>query len=201
MEVNEKAFLNNYIRIYDEICEKEFHKKLFLYSKNNPFNDGLDAEIVGDGNNIVNKKIRDCSQESLGPDYSNSMTNIYIFNFIGFKFVSYLKRYIEDCGIGDVMGSTGIEELILLRYKEHGHYKRHIDSGTHTMRTLSLIYFINDNYEGGEIEFSLPYNENLKSTVKPKSNRLIIFPSNFLYPHKVLPVKKDKRFTIVAWTR
>lgn len=201
MNINSNNLLNNYVRIYDDVCEEQFHKKLYNYSKDNPFNDVEDAAIVGHGNNIVDKKVRDCLQEGLNAFTTKSMTNVYIFNFIGFKFVNYINRYMHDCGIQDVMKSTSIDDMILLRYGEQGHYNRHIDSGTHVMRTLSLIYFINDNYEGGEVEFSLPSDENLKTIVKPKSNRLIIFPSNFLYPHKVLPVKKNQRFTIVAWTK
>ena len=30
-------------------------------------------------------------------------------------------------------------------------------------------------------------------------NRLIIWPSNFLFPHSVLPVTKGLRYSVVAW--
>ena len=35
--------------------------------------------------------------------------------------------------------------------------------------------------------------------IEPVPGRLIIWPSNFMYKHKVTPVTKGKRFSIVAW--
>ena len=198
MEIKE-ANLNNYVRIFDNVFNKIFLKKLNDYAEINPFQLEHDAEIVGRSHSLVDKKTRDCSQEQFSLN-SKSMTNIGFTNRIGSTFCKYIERYIEDCEMQSVFGSTTINDIILLRYDKEGHYLRHVDSGTKTLRTLSLIFFINDDYKGGEVEFSLPYNENMNTLVKPKSNRLIIFPSNFLYPHKVLPVETNKRYSIVAWT-
>ncbi len=32
-----------------------------------------------------------------------------------------------------------------------------------------------------------------------KTGDMIIFPSNFLYPHQVMPVTKGERYSIVSW--
>jgi predicted 2-oxoglutarate/Fe(II)-dependent dioxygenase YbiX len=37
------------------------------------------------------------------------------------------------------------------------------------------------------------------TVVELKKGELLIFPSNFLYPHKVEPVKKGKRYTYISW--
>ena len=34
---------------------------------------------------------------------------------------------------------------------------------------------------------------------KLKAGEVIIFPSNFLYPHKVNPVSKGTRYTFISW--
>jgi predicted 2-oxoglutarate/Fe(II)-dependent dioxygenase YbiX len=35
--------------------------------------------------------------------------------------------------------------------------------------------------------------------IKPKTGRTIIWPSNFMYPHKVIPVTSGTRYTLVSW--
>jgi hypothetical protein len=58
---------------------------------------------------------------------------------------------------------------------------------------LSVLGILNDNYEGGEfIMFE-------KEEVKLKKGDLLIFPSIFLYPHKVEPVKKGTRYSFISW--
>ena len=57
----------------------------------------------------------------------------------------------------------------------------------------SLTINLNDNYEGGE--FIMFDNHEIKF----KQGDLIIFPSNFLYPHKVEPVIKGTRYSFVSW--
>ena len=65
-------------------------------------------------------------------------------------------------------------------------------------RIYSCVFLINDDYEGGELAFKYPKSDEILK-VEKKKNRLIIFPSNFLYPHTVLPVTKGERYSVVAW--
>ena len=60
--------------------------------------------------------------------------------------------------------------------------------------TLSIIGTLNDDYEGGEfIMFG-------DKKIDMKTGDLLIFPSTFLYPHKVNPVTKGSRYSYVSWT-
>jgi predicted 2-oxoglutarate/Fe(II)-dependent dioxygenase YbiX len=36
--------------------------------------------------------------------------------------------------------------------------------------------------------------------IKFKTGDLLIFPSNFLYPHRVEPVTKGVRYSFISWT-
>ncbi|MGB0910195.1 MAG: 2OG-Fe(II) oxygenase [Nitrospirales bacterium] len=58
---------------------------------------------------------------------------------------------------------------------------------------LSILGLINDGYEGGEFVFSS------KHVVPLKSGDILVFPSNFMYPHEVKEVTKGERYTFVAW--
>ena len=67
-------------------------------------------------------------------------------------------------------------------------------SYTDTYRTYSGIFYINDDYEGGEIYFP-----SFDIEIKPKQGSLVIFPSNDNYTHGVKEVTKLNRYTIAAW--
>ena len=59
--------------------------------------------------------------------------------------------------------------------------------------TLSVLGILNDNYKGGE--FIMFQDEEIKF----KKGDLLIFPSIFLFPHKVEPVKKGTRYSFISW--
>jgi len=82
----------------------------------------------------------------------------------------------------------------LLRYSGGEQYGFHYDGGTDSKRSISVLIYLNDNYEGGEIEFP---NFNLK--IKPKAGTLILFPSNYAYGHTAHPVTSGTKYVIVTW--
>lgn len=86
------------------------------------------------------------------------------------------------------------ENWQILRYGEGHFFEDHVDDSKIYPRTCSISYYINDRYEGGEIEFS---RFNLK--IKPEANQAIVFPANYVYNHKVHPVTSGVRWAIVNW--
>ena len=59
-------------------------------------------------------------------------------------------------------------------------------------RKLSMSIILNDDYEGGEFEF---YGH--KKSIKPTKGTVIVFPSYMV--HRVKPVTKGIRYSVVAW--
>jgi predicted 2-oxoglutarate/Fe(II)-dependent dioxygenase YbiX len=59
--------------------------------------------------------------------------------------------------------------------------------------TLSILGALNDDYEGGELVFW----ESEK--IELKAGSIMIFPSNFMYPHRVDTVTKGTRYSYVSW--
>jgi predicted 2-oxoglutarate/Fe(II)-dependent dioxygenase YbiX len=82
----------------------------------------------------------------------------------------------------------------LLRYQEGEFYSQHTDHFLQVPRTVSCSFALNDNFEGGEFCF---FNRELTYNL-PKGSA-IMFPSNFLYPHEVMPVKRRVRYSIITW--
>ncbi len=59
---------------------------------------------------------------------------------------------------------------------------------------LSCLVFLNDNYEGGEFVVADQEYETSKGSA-------LIFPANFMFPHKVKEVTKGERWSIGAFLR
>ena len=86
------------------------------------------------------------------------------------------------------------EQYQMLKYSEGEQYKAHYDSGTRMGRAISCLCYLNNNYEGGELEFP-----NFKIKIKPEPGMLLLFPSNFAYMHQAHPVTNGTKYTIVTW--
>jgi hypothetical protein len=59
--------------------------------------------------------------------------------------------------------------------------------------TLSIIGALNDDYEGGDL---VMFDDHI---IRLKAGDIMIFPSTFLYPHRVAPVTSGVRHTFVSW--
>ena len=82
----------------------------------------------------------------------------------------------------------------ILRYeKDGGRLPAHQDLGV-SSRLISTVSYLNDNYEGGEIEF-----RQSKVRIKPSTGDIVFFPSNFLYVHEVMAVTNGTRYSMPHW--
>ena len=102
---------------------------------------------------------------------------------------SYANRY-------DIHDQLIHEPYSVLKYSGGQEYKAHYDGGSTTGRCISAITYLNDDYEGGELEFP-----NFDIKIKPEPGMLILFPSNFAYSHIAHPVSNGTKYAIVTWIR
>ena len=84
----------------------------------------------------------------------------------------------------------------LLKYSGGEEYKAHYDGGTGMARAVSALVYLNNDYEGGELEFT-----HFGVKIKPQPGMLILFPSNFAYTHIAHPVTKGTKYALVTWIR
>ena len=90
-----------------------------------------------------------------------------------------------------VNDSRNYEHDVLLRKWSPGSKMNlHIDIQAQKNLHIIGMYYLNDDYEGGEIFFP---DYNLK--IKPKPNSLLMFPGNENYAHGVHEVTKGFRYT------
>ena len=109
-----------------------------------------------------------------------------------------IKDYIDKLKFPWFDGWQGYS---LIRYNKYNLNKKMAEHCDHIttlfagqgIPILSLLIVLNDDYEGGEFIMF----KNIE--YKFKAGDLLIFPSNFLYPHRVNPVKKGTRYSVVSW--
>lgn len=150
---------------------------------------------------MVNKKTRDTSTFGINyigrieePEHLNfqetflkNINNIFFEHFDPIE-----KDYMSSYGIfADWHDSYGI-----LKYGEGQQFTNHIDDHPSYHRRVSTVYYMNDNYTGGEINFP-----RFNVTLKPKANQMIVFPSTYVYNHSVSPVTSGERYAVVSWLR
>ena len=114
-----------------------------------------------------------------------------IHNLIFNKIESAVDWYRDNYGIPSRLYH---EPYTILKYSYQQEYKAHYDGTTQTARAVSVVIYLNDEYEGGEIEFP-----NFKFKLKPEAGTMIVFPSNFAYTHIAHPVDSGIKYAIVTW--
>jgi predicted 2-oxoglutarate/Fe(II)-dependent dioxygenase YbiX len=146
---------------------------------------------------VINKEIRDTQEVQVSDVIRDKLRNIDAANVRAF-INPFFK--VEVCDR---------EPSQILHYGVGGHYIPHVDAETlykddvgldiweRTLdRDLSIVYFLNDDFVGGELVFS-----DLDLIVKPEAGMLVCFPSDHNYIHGVNPVTSGHRYTIVTWMR
>ena len=123
-----------------------------------------------------------------------------INDFILQQLHSTILEYIDNIQFDWFDGWEGYSDVRFNRYSPRQEMRNHCDH-IHSLfdgkrkgiPTLSIIGILNDEYEGGELIMC----EDKK--IGTKRGDLLIFPSNFLYPHRIAPVTKGVRYSYVSW--
>ena len=102
-----------------------------------------------------------------------------------------IHAYNERFPLAKIEQDSGYD---LLRYSEGQFYKEHVDSFKAHPRAISCSFMLNADYDGGEFAF---FQKEL--VYKPKTGSVLMFPSNFMYPHEILPVLSGTRYSIISW--
>tara|TARA_R110002074_G_scaffold66847_1_gene157667 strand:- start:180 stop:749 length:570 start_codon:yes stop_codon:yes gene_type:complete len=179
---------------FHQVLEPETVSVLIRYMKKVKFENAG----VGPVKQTVNKKVRNVTRFCLNPlegDYTQS----HWANFINYTITGHMNKYIQEKELKEFVGTiNSCNQIEFLKYEKGNFYKPHVDGGVGFDRTFSAILFLNNDYEGGELCFK---NIETKEDTILKGNPgdLVIWPSNFLYPHGVMPVEKGLRYTVVAW--
>lgn len=174
---NKTTGLEKFILEIPELIPSEVCKEIVGWANNKKWED----TTVGKGD--TKKNIRSCQVINLHDSpYDNKL-----FEYVSKSLQEYTKVFTDV----SVSKDTGYE---LLKYKPGGFYKQHVDSYDIHPRELTLSITMNDEYEGGGWSF---FDGQYK--LNPKIGSAIMFPSNFMFPHAILPVTSGTRYAMITW--
>ena len=144
------------------------------------------------------KNARDCS------DFKYKHTDLGPVNDENFELIEMhqdLYSIVKSC-VDDYANYWGInviyyEAFNFVKYNGPGQqFKIHADHGPAYNTTVSVVVYLNDNYEGGELYF--PRLDNL--VYKPKIGDIAIFPSNYIYEHASRDMIDGIKYSVVIMT-
>ncbi|SVC23659.1 uncharacterized protein METZ01_LOCUS276513 [marine metagenome] len=143
----------------------------------------------------------DNESEIMENDFNPKNKNIKKINdFIVQNLHSVILEYIESFNFDWFTAWSGFTALKFIRYHPGQEMVTHCDHIHHIFDGIrkgipifSIIGILNDDYEGGELIMF----EDKK--IDTKKGDLLIFPSNFLYPHEIIPVTRGVRYSYVSW--
>ena len=188
-----KKTLDEYIKVYNSAFT-QFDCDFILseYENSNEWNSSLIYNETGNVEN--NENIRNCNFITISDSNiieKNLNVRKQIDLLIFERINTTIKYYIEEFPFCTVDKDSGYS---LLQYKKGGFFKNHIDYIEKDFREISCSIILNNDYEGGEFSFF-----DREVIIPASRGSVIIFPSNFMFPHEILPVTKGTRYSIVTW--
>ena len=181
--------LEDFVQVFDNVLSPE-NCNLIL----NEYKNSSEWANTRTGDGEISKNIRNCMEISISQDFTINKNLDVRKNLDNIVFESVRKvisNYNDIIPTFRIDIDTGYQ---LLRYKEGEFYTQHTDSFKEQQRSLSCSLQLNEDYDGGE--FAL-FDREIMIRTKPGS--AIVFPSNFMYPHEIMPVIKGTRYSIITW--
>lgn len=168
----------------DELCDRILNE----YANSNDWTQSVIASGKANADvrntDIIGMSLADVINKN--PAIRKELDN-QVFSVAGQAIASYNKKF----PLSMIQQDNGYD---LLRYQAGGFYIQHTDSFMQQPRAVSCSIALNDDFEGGGWAFW-----DKTKTFKVKKGSIIMFPSNFMYPHEILPVTKGTRYSIVTW--
>jgi hypothetical protein len=125
------------------------------------------------------------------PNNKNYQKSIEVYDAIRPLFDKLELHYLNKFNINYMSWHSRLE---LLRYDPGHFFKNHIDSVPGINRTVSVVFYLNDDYVGGEIYF-----DQFDLKIKPSANSALVFPSNYVYSHSAEKVIDGSKIAIASF--
>ena len=138
------------------------------------------AEIAYGNVSLVLKKTRNCSVKSLSL-YSDKVNLV-------------VSKYLKDYATEHNLIGLKLDHYKFVRYTEGQFFSEHSDGGKSLPRRVSMVFYLNESYDGGEISFT-----KFDTIIKPKAQTLIFFPSTQEYSHAALPVVSGVKYIVTGF--
>ena len=182
--------VRDYVKVYKNFFDKKFCKNILKEINNNNWQTHYFKDYVMETRQYENEFLISYDESKLKQKLQNKLWYA-IEKYILKDFQKFNKWF---------GGWNGYTEIRFNKYDKNTKMKEHCDhiytmfDGTRKgIPTLSIVGCLNEDYEGGE--FIMWQTEKIEIP----AGAVLIFPSNFMYPHKVTPVITGTRYSYVSW--
>ena len=186
--------IENFIGIYDNyITAKECNNAIKLYDNQDKFNNTVNR-MGFEKVSVLQKQDQQFFAASNNLDIWYEDLKSIIVNF-----EMAFKHYIENTGAGDAYGvpfhftSLKIQKTL----PTEGYHIWHIEHNKgfdNEPRAFVFSIYLNDVEEGGETEFL-----HFSKRIKPKTGRIVIWPTGFPYVHRGNSPLSGKKYLLTSW--
>ena len=193
--VEKKISLENFIGVYDNfISDYDCEQAIEFFNQKEEFKKTI-TRVASENVEGVYKKDAQFFAEPKNVEVWVDTLKPLIFNFD-----IALKHYEKNTGIKQIYS---VNEFIYTTLKiqktlpTEGYHVWHIEHTSgfdYSNRVMSFIIYLNDVEDGGETEF---LHQSMR--VKPKKNRIVIFPATFPYVHRGNPPLKGEKYILTSW--
>jgi predicted 2-oxoglutarate/Fe(II)-dependent dioxygenase YbiX len=182
--------LKDYVRKYSGFFDESFCKDFVASIEN------INWELHGFYNSQTKQT------QSYDHELSVSREQVPLKNHLDQMIWNILQQYVtkDMAHMSQWFGGwTGYSLSRFNRYNESTQMKLHcdhiytlFDGERKGVPILTVLGALNNDYEGGEFVLC-------GEQIEFKAGEVLVFPSNFLYPHEVKPVKSGTRYSFVSW--
>jgi hypothetical protein len=137
--------------------------------------------------------------QSFDDDLSISTQANPFKTMIQHKLWAPIKQYVQELNMPWFDSWNGVSDIRFNKYSTGTNMKLHcdhiqtlFDGQRKGIPTLTILGLLNNDFSGGELE--------LCGEIVPIGvGDVVVFPSNFMYPHQVHTVTSGTRFSYVSW--
>ena len=184
--------LLDYIKVYKNVLTSEECDRIISHPENDEIWD-ISLPIWDRSQNYMISNRRKC-------DYINISTEGKSYKEIDSMLYNRFNDIMQKHSNNSYLSLNEDHGYLFLKYNKGGGYIRHVDACTEYHKHISCVLLLNDDFEGGEFAF---FGDSDIDEYTPEFNKgdMILFPSNYLYPHTIKPITSGTRYVIATWFR
>ena len=184
--------IKDYLKIYDNFVDLKLCKKIVRKIKKEEWGTHSYYEPINEKVIVHERELSVCYGTNI-PETKQLQDSLWfgIDRYIREDIGACVKWYNAWSGYNAIRYNKYDVNTEMLLHCDH--IQTMFDGKRKGIPTLTILGALNDDYEGGELMFWD------QEQIELKAGQIMIFPSNFLYPHQVKPVTKGVRFSYVSW--
>lgn len=185
--------IKDYVRVYHDVFSKEFCESAIASLKTSSWDTHQFYNTSGDyihvGDDFLQTRTNTEEKEHIDKMLWKVTQQYILIDFASFyeKFqwfgrwsgVSPVKFHKYDTGTNMKLHCDHIHDIF--------------DGDRKGVPILSIVGLLNENFEGGDF---LLWE---KEKIELKAGSVLVFPSNFMYPHEVTQITSGSRYSFVSW--